>query len=162
MREQLIALFTLPLLVLPLLAFADISGRVVAVTSGDTITVLDGYNIEHTVRLVGIDAPERGQPFGPESTERLASMVSGKQVFVAATRNDRYGHILGKVWVQPGDCPACGKTLDANYAQILAGMARWSRHSAEEQSAEDRGRYESAEDEARAREWGLWVKQEDL
>jgi endonuclease YncB( thermonuclease family) len=33
----------------------------------------------------------------------------------------------------------------------------WYRYYAKEQSPEDRGRYESAEDEAKARGWGLWA-----
>ena len=138
-------------------AHADITGRVVAVTDGDTIKVLDASNTQHKVRLTGIDAPERGQPFGNKSREHLASMVAGKDVFVETEKNDRYGRVLGKVWVQPSDCPTCGKTLDANHAQLLAGMAWWYRYYAKEQSPEDRGRYETAEDEARARKWGLWT-----
>ena len=39
-------------------------GRVVAVTDGDTIKVLDTANVEHIVRLSGIDAPEKKMPFG--------------------------------------------------------------------------------------------------
>jgi endonuclease YncB( thermonuclease family) len=136
-------------------AYADITGRVVAVTDGDTIKVLDSTNTQHKIRLTGIDAPERGQPFGTASTKHLASMVAGKEVLVESEKNDRYGRVLGKVWVQPSDCPACGKTLDANHAQLLAGMAWWYRYYAKEQSPEDRGRYESAEDEARKRRWGL-------
>ena len=143
-------------LAIPLACFADVTGRVVAVTDGDTIKVLDDNNTEHKVRLTGIDAPERGQPFGTASTKHLASMVAGKQVFVESDKKDRYGRDLGKVWVQPSDCPSCGKTLDANYAQLLAGMAWWYRYYANEQSEEDRGRYESAEEEAKARKWGLW------
>jgi endonuclease YncB( thermonuclease family) len=134
-----------------------VSGRVVAVTDGDTIKVLDDTNTQHKVRLTGIDAPERGQPYGTASRDRLASMVAGKEVLVESTKNDRYGRILGKVWVQPSDCPSCGKTLDANHAQLLAGVAWWYRYYAKEQSPEDRGRYESAEDEAKARGRGLWA-----
>jgi len=139
------------------LARADITGRVVAVTDGDTIKVLDASNAEHKVRLTGIDAPERGQPYGIASKDHLASMVAGKEVKVESTKSDRYGRVLGKVWVQPADCPSCSKTLNTNHAQILAGMAWWYRYYAKEQSAEDRGRYESAEDEAKARKWGLWA-----
>jgi endonuclease YncB( thermonuclease family) len=138
-------------------AHADITGRVVAVIDGDTIKVLDADNTEYKVRLTGIDAPERGQPYSNASRNHLASLVAGKEVFVESEKQDVYGRELGKVWVQPADCPSCGKTLDANYAQVLAGMAWWYRYYAEEQSPEDRGRYESAEDEAKARGWGLWA-----
>ena len=60
---------------------AGITGRVVAVTDGDTIKVLDRTNTEHKVRLTGIDAPERGQPFGAVSRDHLASMVAGSRCF---------------------------------------------------------------------------------
>ena len=136
---------------------ADITGRVVAVTDGDTIKILDAEKVQHKVRLTGIDAPERGQPFGTVSREHLASLVAGKEVRVESDKSDRYGRILGKVWVQPADCPSCGKTLDANHAQLLAGMAWWYRYYAKQQPPEDQGRYESAENEARARGWGLWA-----
>ena len=149
--------FLIAALVLPLVAFADVTGRVVSVTDGDTIKVLDSTNTQYRVRLTGIDAPERGQPYGTVSRDHLALMVAGKEVFVESDKNDRYGRILGKIWVRPGDCPTCGKTLDANHAQILAGMAWWYRYYAKEQSPEDQGRYESAEDEAKARKWGLWA-----
>lgn len=139
------------------LAHADITGRVVAVTDGDTIKVLDADNTQYQVRLTGIDAPEKSQPFGNASRKHLASIVAGKEVFVESSRKDEYDRVLGKVWVQPADCSICGKTLDANHAQLLAGMAWWYRYYAKEQSPEDRGRYESAEDEAKARGWGLWA-----
>ena len=139
-------------------AHADITGRVVAVTDGDTIKVLDADNTEHKIRLTGIYAPERNQPYGNASRKYLASLVAGKEVFVESNKNDRYGRVLGKVWVQPSDCPICDKTLDANYAQLLAGMAWWYRYYAQEQTPEDRGRYDSAEDEAKARGRGLWAE----
>ena len=136
---------------------SGINGNVVGVTEGDTIKVLDADRVMYKVRLAGIDAPEKGQPFGHASTKHLTSMLAGKDVFVESSRKDEHGRVLGKVWVQPSDCLRCGKTLNANHAQILAGMAWWYRYYAEEQSPEDRGRYESAEDEAKARKWGLWA-----
>jgi endonuclease YncB( thermonuclease family) len=58
--------------------------------------------------------------------------------------------------VQPPDCGTCGMTLDAGLAQISGGYAWWFRRYANEQSVEDRGRYESEENEARLRKRGLW------
>jgi endonuclease YncB( thermonuclease family) len=138
------------------IAYSDLVGRVVGVTDGDTIKVLDADNVLHKVRLTGIDAPEKDQPFGKASKQHLLSMVGGKDVLVESKKSDRYGRVLGKVWVQPSDCSRCGKTLNTNHAQVLAGMAWWYRYYAKDQSAEDRGRYESAEDEAKARGLGLW------
>ena len=138
------------------LASADINGKVVAVTDGDTIKDLDRNKVQHKIRLSGIDAPEKAQPFGNASRKHLATMVAGKEVRVETTKNDRYGRVLRKVWVQPRDCPSCGKTLNANHAQIRSGMAWWYQDYAKDQSAEDQGRYESAVTEARKRKLGLW------
>jgi endonuclease YncB( thermonuclease family) len=137
-------------------AFADISGKVVAVTDGDTIKIIDANNIQHKVRLTGIDAPEKAQPFGNASRNHLASLLAGKNVRVESSKNDRYGRILGKVWVQPDDCPSCARTLDANHAQIVSGMAWWYQYYADEQPSEERERYKSAVIEAKAEKRGLW------
>jgi endonuclease YncB( thermonuclease family) len=83
-------------------------------------------------------------------------MVFNKEVRIDWTKRDRYQRIVGKVWVQPADCPTCPMTLDAGQAQLAAGMAWWYRKYAKEQSPEDRGRYESEEQEAKARRIGLW------
>jgi len=151
------AIVLLLLCVLPLAAQGDILGRVVSVTDGDSVKVLDHRQVLHEVRLSGIDAPEWDQSFGSASRKHLASLVDNKEVRVETSGEDTHGRVLGKVWVQPGDCPSCGKTLNTNHAQILAGMAWWYRYHADEQSPDDRGRYESAEDEARLRRWGLWA-----
>lgn len=50
---------------------AEVSGRVVGVADGDTITVLDSAQAQHKVRLQSIDAPEKAQAFGQRSKERL-------------------------------------------------------------------------------------------
>jgi endonuclease YncB( thermonuclease family) len=137
-------------------AYADINGKVVAVTDGDTIKVLDENRQLHKVRLSGIDAPEKSQPFGNASRKHLISLVAGKDVRVETSKNDRYGRVLGKVWVKPRDCPGCGKTLNANHAQILSGMAWWYQDYAKDQTLEDQGRYASAVKDARERKVGLW------
>ena len=64
-------------------AHADtLTGRVVGVADGDTITVLDADRQQHKIRLGGIDAPEKAQPFGQRSKENLSRMVFGKEVRV--------------------------------------------------------------------------------
>jgi endonuclease YncB( thermonuclease family) len=133
-----------------------VEGLVVKVADGDTITVLDSKRRQQRVRIAGIDAPEKGQPFGNASRKSLSAMAAGKEVRVEFTKYDRYGRIVGKVLVRPPDCPTCGKTLDVGLAQVTTGMAWWYRYYAHEQSPEDQGRYELAEQEAKAKKRGLW------
>lgn len=133
-----------------------ISGRVVGIADGDTVTVLDAKRRQHKIRVSGIDAPEKAQPFGKRSKENLSELVFGKDVLVEWIKKDHYRRIVGKIWVQPPDCPRCGLTLDAGQAQLAAGMAWWYRKYANEQSPEDRAQYEFEEFEARARRTGLW------
>ncbi len=153
-RLRYLSLIFVSLVVLP--AEADILGKVVTVTDGDTIRVLDADSVQHKIRLAGIDAPEKAQPFGNASRQHLASIVAGKDVRVETTKKDRYGRVLGKVWVQPRDCAGCGKTINANLAQIEAGMAWWYRDYARDQSPQDRERYDLAVNEARKSRRGLW------
>lgn len=96
------------------LAQAEIfTGRVVGVTDGDTITILDADNTQYKVRLTGIDAPERKQAFGNMAKQHLASLIFGKTVTVEWFKHDRYKRILGKVLVD-------GR--DANLEQIRAEL----------------------------------------
>ena len=150
-------LLLLVALAIPLPALADeLAGRVVAVNSGDTITVLDGAQTRHEVKLIGVDAPESRQPFAQASRKHLSDLVFGKDVGVAWSSRDPYGRIVGKVTVQPRGCRACARTRDAGLAQLEAGLAWWYREHRREQSLEDQGRYEYAEFDTRTRRIGLW------
>ena len=77
--------FLVPVLALLVSATAMagvLEGRVVAVTDGDTIKVLDTANFEHVIRLAGIDAPEKRMPFGQRSKQNLSDLVYGKRAVV--------------------------------------------------------------------------------
>ena len=146
-------------LFLSTLAHADeLTGKVIHVAGGDTLTILTEDKQQHRIRIGGIDAPEKAQPFGNRSKQNMERMTKGKEALADCPKTDRYGRKVCKVWVQPADCPTCGMTLDVGLAQISAGLAWWYRAYAKEQSAEDRGRYESEENEARLRKRGLWVE----
>jgi endonuclease YncB( thermonuclease family) len=151
-------LFPPLLLLLTLPTHADtLTGTVVSVTDGDTITVLDANHEQHKIRLSGIDAPEKSQPFGQRSKESMSTLVFGKEVDVLWHKHDRYQRIVGKVMAQPSDCPTCPKTLDVGLAQLTVGLAWWYQKYAKEQSPEDAGQYEFAGHEARAKHVGLWA-----
>jgi endonuclease YncB( thermonuclease family) len=80
---------------------ASIDGRVVGVADGGTTRVLDGANRQHKIRLAGIDAPEKSQPFGHRSKDSLSDLVFSKTVIVETEKVDRYGRQVGKVLVDP-------------------------------------------------------------
>lgn len=122
-------------------------GRVVGVSDGDTITVLDANKIAHKVRLAGIDAPEKSQPFGDRSKLHLSELVFGKMVDIDWHKTDKYGRLVGKVVVGGHD---------ANLNQVLSGLAWHYKAYEREQSAIDRTEYAQAESAARSRHAGLW------
>ena len=132
--------------------------RVVGVADGDTITVLDANKVQHRIRLAGIDAPEKGQPFAERSKQTLRRMVMGRNARIEWDEQDRYGRLVGKVWVTPAgiNCAQepCPKTLDAGRAQLTVGLA-W-HYLGRHQDEEDSLAYEFDEMEARARRVGLW------
>lgn len=139
-----------------------LSGKVVALSDGDTITVLDASNQQHKIRLSGVDSPEKKQPFGQRSKAHLSQLVFDKPVDVEWNKLDRYKRIVGKVTVADPSCGKanCPKTLDAGLSQITVGLAWWYRQYAKEQLPEDRQRYETAEAQARAKRVGLWSENE--
>ena len=126
-----------------LLAYSDelLEGRVVKVADGDTITILDAANAQHKIRFHGIDAPEKSQAFGQKSKQHLSSLVFGKDVRVKYKSRDKYGRVLGTVYVD-------GK--DVNLEMIRAGLA-WHYKRYDKNPA-----YAAAENEARAARRGLW------
>ncbi len=119
-----------------------LTGKVVSIADGDTLTVLDGANIQHKVRLAGIDAPERGQPFGTKARDRLAELTAGKTVAVNGSKRDRYGRTLGRVEVEG---------TDVNRQMVLDGMAWHYTHYSDDR------RLAEAEAAARAAKRGLWA-----
>jgi micrococcal nuclease len=73
-------------------------GKVIGITDGDTLTVLDRQQ-PMRVRLVGIDAPEQGQPHGRRAKESLSELAFGKLAVVDRRGRDAYGRVLGRVRV---------------------------------------------------------------
>src|SRR5437870_12731823 len=125
-----------------------LTGRVVSVADGDTITLLDYENTQRRIRLSGIDAPELHQAFGAQSKKNLSDIVFDKDVTVVYEKTDQYGRLVGKILID-------GR--DINLEQVEAGMAWHYKEYQREQTAEDRALYAKAEDDARAAHRGLWI-----
>ena len=121
---------------------SDLVGRVVKVSDGDTITVLDSSKTQHKIRLQGIDAPEKSQAYGDAAQRYLAGLVAGQEVRVAWNKRDKYNRILGTVYI---------KRAEVNLAMLRAGYA-WHYKKFDSTPA-----YAQAESEARAARRGLWA-----
>ena len=106
-----------------------LSGKVVAISDGDTITVLDTSNQLYKIRLSGIGAPEKKQAFVQRSKGHLSRLIYGKPDEVEWTKRDKYKRIVGKVLVAEPDCrwEDCPKSLDAGLNQVTVGLAWWYR-----------------------------------
>lgn len=128
--------------------WADFTGKVVSVTDGDTVTVLDVYKAQHKIRLIGIDAPERRQSFGNRSKQSLSEIIFNKTVTVITNKRDRYGRVLGKVLING---------VDVNREQIRRGMAWHYKVYQRDQSTDDRQIYADTEIKARDQRFGLWA-----
>lgn len=76
-----------------------ISGKVVGVTDGDTITVLDDTKTQYKIRLEGIDAPESSQAYGKHAKQALSDKVFDKDVKIEWQKKDKYQRTLGHVFV---------------------------------------------------------------
>lgn len=124
-----------------------LAGRVVGVSDGDTVTVLDANRQSHKVRLLGIDSPEKSQAFGERAKQSLSDLVFNQQVIVEVIQRDRYGRSLGKI-LRDGQ--------DINLEQIRRGMAWHYKQYARDQAPPDRVAYAQAETTARATRAGLW------
>ena len=126
----------------PLLAEEDIHyGKVIGVMDGDTIKILK-QRTTVKVRLAEIDAPESRQAFGTQAKQTLSSMVFGKEVQIVQRDQDRYGRLVGTVYVD-------GQNVNAE--MVRRGMAWVYRHYAKDPSLLE------IENLARIKKRGLWT-----
>jgi endonuclease YncB( thermonuclease family) len=136
--------FLFILLILTGIASADVlTGRVVGISDGDTLTLLDASKVQHKIRLAAIDAPEKSQAFGNKSKQALSDLCFDKQASIEVVDTDRYGRTVGEV--------SCAGN-NANEAMVRSGMAWVYRKYAKGYP----GLYK-LEDEAKAARRGLWV-----
>jgi len=122
-----------------------LSGEVVRVADGDTFTMLvEGK--QQRIRLHGIDCPERGQPFSRVATRFTKNLLASGTVRVQPTDTDRYGRIVGIVWIND--------TINLNERLLQAGLA-W--HYAHYDNNPD---WAGIENKARMAQRGLWAEKD--
>ena len=126
--------------------------QVSRVVDGDTIILNNGTS-KITIRLAGIDAPEishakhePGQPFSQQSTKHLAGLILNQSVDIISYGNDRYGRILGEVFLDG---------TNVNLAMVKAGLAEV--YSGTPAKGQNMDLYWRAEEAAKRAGKGIWV-----
>lgn len=141
-------------LLLPLLAAATpvtwLSGRVVGVYDGDTVTVETEAGHRLQIRFHGVDAPERATPQWPaqayamQATRFSRELLAGARVRVRLTGARSYGRAVGEIFVD-------GQS--ASHALVGAGLGWWNARYAPDDA--QLARLERAARKARR---GLWKR----
>jgi len=121
----------------------EVSGRVVSVHDGDTLTLLIRGTRELKIRLEGIDAPETNQAYGARAKQALSEFVFEKDIVARITSIDRYGRSIGRVFLG---------NVDVNLNMVHDGFA-WCY----EAYAKNDESLRLAEQHARSAEAGLWT-----
>lgn len=106
---------TLSLLFLTFNLFSEtLTGKVIKISDGDTITVLIENNQSIKIRLYGIDAPEKRQDFGQKAKQFISNLIFDKKVKVDIKNKDRYGRSVALVYLD---------SLSVNESMIENGYA---------------------------------------
>jgi endonuclease YncB( thermonuclease family) len=141
------ALISIALTLFTAAADADtLTGRVVEIADGDTLTLLVGRQ-HYTIKIASIDAPERSQAWGDRSKTNLSRLTFNQTAVAECFKLDRWGHKVCRVTVN---------SVDIGLEQINDGLAWWYRKDANEQTAASQSAYGRAELMAKLKRLGLW------
>ncbi len=126
---------------------ASFIAEVVAVLEGDMMKVMKTRQI-FTVRLQGVDAPEKNQPYGEQAKNFTESTAFGKKVVVNLKREDQQSHLVAEVILEDG--------RSLNRELVKAGFAWWERDQSNDLSLWQ------LENKAREEKRGLWLGKDPI
>jgi endonuclease YncB( thermonuclease family) len=131
---------------------APIEGTALDVQDGDSFLLRadDGRRVR--VRVNGIDAPEKHQPWADASRRHLGELLRGRRIRLEPVKQDVFDRTVARVVVVDGDPPE----RDAGLAQLEAGVAWHFKRYRSDQTDDAFARYARAERDAQARGLGLW------
>lgn len=115
--------------------------KILKVKDGDTFDYIDCNGIIHTVRMAGIDTPEKGQPFANKAKEKLSSLLNSGKITMLRTGSGNHKRIAMEVFVDG---------IDVNLEMVKNGLA-WR-----EPRFDQSGKYIQAEEDAKKAKIGLW------
>jgi endonuclease YncB( thermonuclease family) len=119
-----------------------ISGNITSIVDGDTVHVALPNGSTLTVRLDGIDTPERGEPFSAQATRATRVLLFTKTVELTGTDVDRYGRLVARIRVEG---------VDVSEALVHQGLAcHFTRYSSDPVLAR-------AQQDAQGRALGFWA-----
>jgi endonuclease YncB( thermonuclease family) len=75
---------------------------VIRVADGDTLTLFSRERDIEKIRLYGVDAPESGQPWGPEAGIFVSDLAMLQEVEIEALERDRYGRLVAVLRLPDG------------------------------------------------------------
>jgi len=123
----------------------EVLGKVVKILDGDTYDLLLDNKTTIRIRIEGIDAPEKGMPFGKKAKQYLGDLCQGQTIKIQKTNKDQYGRILGFSYLADGR--ELGKEM------LKAGYAwHYKHYNSDPELA-------ALEETARNAKIGLWVEQ---
>lgn len=126
--------------------------KVINISDGDTITVVNTQGTKLKLRFCGIDAPERSQSLGKDATQYLKKLIqeSGSEVMVSEIERDRYGRTVAEIFTLLND----GREKFLNEEMVRSGFAyHYKRYSAR---CPNKSAIENAEVIARSQKVGVW------
>ena len=104
-------------------AAESLSGQVLRVADGDTITIITDAEQTRKIRLSEIDTPERDQPWGRQASRALSKKVANKSIVAKVSGVDRYDIVL--TGPQPLEAEAANKKPSVTISPIKrASVAR--------------------------------------
>lgn len=113
-KRLTIFLFFITLCLVTTAQKAILWGKVVRVADGDTITLLDSLNQQHSIRLHGIDCPERTQDYFQVAKDFTGQFCANKLVRADVYSYDQYKRAIARVYVD---------STELNYALLKTGLA---------------------------------------
>jgi len=136
------------------------NAKVIKVTDGDTIRVIDDNRKIFKIRLLGIDAPENTEKrfgykefFGDEAKEFLNKLILNKIIKIVTYKNhrgkmfqDKYKRVLAYIYLGETDINAF--LVKSGYAKVYRKMHNFPRLA----------EFSEYENHARNNKLGLWKK----
>lgn len=122
-----------------------------SIYDGDTLRVRRGEE-ELKIRFCGIDAPEKGMPFGVEARDHLRSLVDigNGEVLLVPIEQDRYGRTVAELYVKDSRSTA----INLNVQMVRDGYAwHYEKYSG---NCPIRDEFAIAQEMAQSEGLGIW------